>query len=171
MLQKAASKEKGATVFGYQVKDPERFGVVEFDENMNAISIEEKPEHPKSHYAVTGLYFYDNDVVEIAKNIKPSPRGELEITDVNKAYLDRGDLSVEVMERGFAWLDTGTHESLLEAAQYIETVQRMQNLQVANLEEIAYRMGYITKDQVRELAQPLKKNEYGQYLLRLIGEA
>lgn len=171
MLQKAASKEKGATVFGYQVKDSERFGVVEFDENMNAISIEEKPEHPKSHYAVTGLYFYDNDVVEIAKNIKPSPRGELEITDVNKAYLDRGDLSVEVMERGFAWLDTGTHESLLEAAQYIETVQRMQNLQVANLEEIAYRMGYITKDQVRELAQPLKKNEYGQYLLRLIGEA
>ncbi len=171
MLQKAASKEKGATVFGYQVKDPERFGVVEFDENMNAISIEEKPEHPKSHYAVTGLYFYDNDVVDIAKNIKPSPRGELEITDVNKAYLERGDLSVEVMERGFAWLDTGTHESLLEAAQYIETVQRMQNLQVANLEEIAYRMGYISKEQVRELAQPLKKNEYGQYLLRLIGEA
>lgn len=171
MLQKAASKESGATVFGYQVKDPERFGVVEFDNNRNAISIEEKPEHPKSHYAVTGLYFYDNSVVDIAKNIKPSPRGELEITDVNKAYLDRGDLSVEVMERGFAWLDTGTHESLLEAAQYIETVQRMQNLQVANLEEIAYRMGYITADQVRELAQPLKKNEYGQYLLRLIGEA
>ena len=171
MLQKAASKESGATVFGYQVKDPERFGVVEFDNNRNAISIEEKPEHPKSHYAVTGLYFYDNSVVDIAKNIKPSPRGELEITDVNKAYLDRGDLSVEVMERGFAWLDTGTHESLLEAAQYIETVQRMQNLQVANLEEIAYRMGYITADQVRELAQPLKKNEYGQYLLRLIGES
>ena len=171
MLQKAASKESGATVFGYQVKDPERFGVVEFDNDRNAISIEEKPEHPKSHYAVTGLYFYDNSVVDIAKNIKPSPRGELEITDVNKAYLDRGDLSVEVMERGFAWLDTGTHESLLEAAQYIETVQRMQNLQVANLEEIAYRMGYITADQVRELAQPLKKNEYGQYLLRLIGES
>lgn len=171
MLQKAASKESGATVFGYQVKDPERFGVVEFDNDRNAISIEEKPEHPKSHYAITGLYFYDNSVVDIAKNIKPSPRGELEITDVNKAYLDRGDLSVEVMERGFAWLDTGTHESLLEAAQYIETVQRMQNLQVANLEEIAYRMGYITADQVRELAQPLKKNEYGQYLLRLIGEA
>ena len=152
MLQRAEAKEKGATVFGYQVKDPERFGVVEFDD-------------------VTGLYFYDNDVVEIAKNIKPSPRGELEITDVNKAYLDRGDLSVELMGRGFAWLDTGTHESLLQAAQYIETVQRLQNVQVANLEEIAYRMGYITKEKVLELAQPFKKNEYGQYLLRLIGEA
>lgn len=171
MLQRAAAKEKGATVFGYQVKDPERFGVVEFDENMNAISIEEKPEVPKSHFAVTGLYFYDNDVVEIAKNIKPSARGELEITDVNKAYLDRGDLSVELMGRGFAWLDTGTHESLLEAAQYIETVQRLQNAQVANLEEIAYRMGYISKEDVHKLAQSLKKNEYGQYLLRLIGEA
>ncbi|HES3685131.1 TPA: glucose-1-phosphate thymidylyltransferase RfbA [Streptococcus pyogenes] len=171
MLQKAATKEKGATVFGYQVKDPERFGVVEFDENMNAISIEEKPEVPKSHFAVTGLYFYDNDVVEIAKNIKPSARGELEITDVNKAYLERGDLSVELMGRGFAWLDTGTHESLLEAAQYIETVQRLQNAQVANLEEIAYRMGYISKEDVHKLAQSLKKNEYGQYLLRLIGEA
>ena len=171
MLQRASAKEKGATVFGYHVKDPERFGVVEFDENMNAVSIEEKPEVPKSNYAVTGLYFYDNDVVEIAKNIKPSPRGELEITDVNKAYLERGDLSVELMGRGFAWLDTGTHESLLEAAQYIETVQRLQNVQVANLEEIAYRMGYISKEQVHELAQPLKKNEYGQYLLRLIGEA
>ena len=171
MLQRAEAKEKGATVFGYQVKDPERFGVVEFDDDMNAISIEEKPEHPKSNFAVTGLYFYDNDVVEIAKNIKPSPRGELEITDVNKAYLDRGDLSVELMGRGFAWLDTGTHESLLQAAQYIETVQRLQNVQVANLEEIAYRMGYITKEKVLELAQPFKKNEYGQYLLRLIGEA
>ena len=171
MLQRAEAKEKGATVFGYQVKDPERFGVVEFDDNMNAISIEEKPEHPKSNFAVTGLYFYDNDVVKIAKNINPSPRGELEITDVNKAYLERGDLSVELMGRGFAWLDTGTHESLLQAAQYIETVQRLQNVQVANLEEIAYRMGYITKEQVLELAQPLKKNEYGQYLLRLIGEA
>lgn len=171
MLQKAAAKEKGATVFGYQVKDPERFGVVEFDDNMNAISIEEKPEVPKSHFAVTGLYFYDNDVVEIAKNIKPSARGELEITDVNKAYLERGDLSVELMGRGFAWLDTGTHESLLEAAQYIETVQRLQNAQVANLEEIAYRMGYISKEDVHELAQSFKKNEYGQYLLRLIGEA
>ena len=144
--------------------------MVDFDENRNSSSLEEKPEHPKSHYAVTGLYFYDNDVVEIAKNIKPSARGELEITDVNKVYLERGDLSVEVMERGFAWLDTGTHESLLEAAQYIETVQRMQNLQVANLEEIAYRMGYITREDVHNLAQPLKKNEYGKYLLRLIGE-
>ncbi|MGT2831895.1 glucose-1-phosphate thymidylyltransferase RfbA [Streptococcus halotolerans] len=171
MLQRAAAKKSGATVFGYQVKDPERFGVVEFDEDMNAVSIEEKPEEPKSNFAVTGLYFYDNDVVDIAKNIKPSPRGELEITDVNKAYLDRGDLSVELMGRGFAWLDTGTHESLLEASQYIETVQRLQNVQVANLEEIAYRMGYISKEQVYELAQPLKKNEYGQYLLRLIGEA
>ncbi|HET2823802.1 glucose-1-phosphate thymidylyltransferase [Streptococcus pneumoniae] len=171
MLQKAAKKEKGATVFGYQVKDPERFGVVEFDTDMNAISIEEKPEYPRSNYAVTGLYFYDNDVVEIAKSIKPSPRGELEITDVNKAYLDRGDLSVELMGRGFAWLNTGTHESLLEASQYIETVQRMQNVQVVNLEEIAYRMGYISREDVLALAQPLKKNEYGQYLLRLIGEA
>lgn len=171
MLQKAASKESGATVFGYHVKDPERFGVVEFDQDMKAISIEEKPEQPRSNYAVTGLYFYDNDVVEIAKSIKPSPRGELEITDVNKAYLDRGDLSVELMGRGFAWLDTGTHESLLEASQYIETVQRMQNVQVANLEEIAYRMGYISCEDVLTLAQPLKKNEYGQYLLRLIGEA
>ena len=170
MLQNAAAKEKGATVFGYHVPDPERFGVVEFDKDMNAVSIEEKPEEPKSNYAVTGLYFYDNDVIEIAKSIEPSPRGELEITDVNKAYLERGDLSVELMGRGFAWLDTGTHESLLEAAQYIETVQRMQNMQVANLEEIAYRMGYITEEDVRTLAQPLKKNEYGQYFLRLIGD-
>ena len=170
LLQTAAAKEKGATVFGYQVPDPERFGVVEFDEDMNAVSIEEKPEVPKSDYAVTGLYFYDNDVVEIAKNIKPSPRGELEITDVNKAYLERGDLSVELMGRGFAWLDTGTHESLLEAAQYIETVQRMQNVMVANLEEIAWRMGYISEEAVRELAQPLKKNAYGKYLLKLVGD-
>ncbi|MDT2583700.1 glucose-1-phosphate thymidylyltransferase RfbA [Lactococcus petauri] len=170
LLQAAAAKEKGATVFGYQVPDPERFGVVEFDEDMNAVSIEEKPEVPKSDYAVTGLYFYDNDVVEIAKNIQPSPRGELEITDVNKAYLERGDLSVELMGRGFAWLDTGTHESLLEAAQYIETVQRMQNVMVANLEEIAWRMGYISEEAVRELAQPLKKNAYGKYLLKLVGD-
>ena len=168
MLARAAAKPKGATVFGYQVKDPERFGVVEFDKDMRAISVEEKPEHPKSNYAITGLYFYDNDVVDIAKSIEPSPRGELEITDVNDAYLKRGDLDVEVMGRGFAWLDTGTHESLLEAAQYIETVQRMQNVQVANLEEIAYRMGYISREEVIALAQPLKKNEYGQYLLRLV---
>jgi len=170
MLQQAATSARGATIFGYHVYDPERFGVVEFDENMKALSIEEKPDVPKSNYAVTGLYFYDNDVVEIAKNIKPSTRGELEITDVNKVYLERGSLSVEVMGRGFAWLDTGTHESLLEAAQFIETVQRMQNLQVANLEEIAYRMGYITHEQVIKLAQPLKKNEYGKYLLRIVGE-
>ena len=170
MLERAVSKESGATVFGYHVKDPERFGVVEFDEGMNAISIEEKPQKPKSNYAVTGLYFYDNKVVEIAKNVKPSPRGELEITDVNKAYLEQGELSVEVMGRGFAWLDTGTHESLLEASQYIETVQRLQNMQVANLEEIAFRKGWISADDVRRLAQPLKKNEYGKYLLRLIGK-
>lgn len=167
MLQRNATKEKGATVFGYHVNDPERFGVVEFDDDMHAISIEEKPEQPKSNYAVTGLYFYDNDVVEIAKNIKPSERGELEITDVNKVYLERGDLDVEIMGRGFAWLDTGTHESLLEAALYIETIEKRQNLKVACLEEIAYRMGYINREQLIDLAQELKKNEYGQYLLRL----
>lgn len=167
MLQRAAAKTDGATVFGYHVNDPERFGVVEFDEEMRAISIEEKPTAAKSNYAVTGLYFYDNKVVEIAKNIKPSERGELEITDVNKAYLEAGKLDVELMGRGFAWLDTGTHESLLEAATFIETIQKRQNLMVACLEEISYRMGYITKNQLLELAQPLKKNGYGQYLLRL----
>lgn len=167
LLQRAASKEKGATVFGYHVNDPERFGVVDFDEKMNALSIEEKPEQPKSNYAVTGLYFYDNDVVEIAKQIQPSERGELEITDVNKVYLERGQLSVEVMGRGYAWLDTGTHESLLEASSFIETVEKRQNLKVSCLEEIAYRMGYISKNQLVELAQPLKKNQYGQYLLRI----
>jgi len=170
MLQHAASRNTGATIFAYHVHDPMRFGVVEFGEGMKVISIEEKPEKPKSNYAITGLYFYDNSVIEIAKSITPSPRGELEITDINKAYLERGDLFVEIMGRGYAWLDTGTHDSLLEAAQFIETVQRIQNLQVANLEEIAYRMGYITRDQVIQLAQPLKKNEYGQYLLRIIGD-
>lgn len=171
MLQRAAAKESGATVFGYHVNDPERFGVVEFDNDMNAVSIEEKPTEPKSNYAVTGLYFYDNDVVEIAKNIKPSPRGELEITDVNQAYLERGKLAVEVMGRGFAWLDTGTHESLLDASTFIETIEKRQNLKVACLEEIAYRMGYIDQAKLLELAQPLKKNQYGQYLLRLAEEA
>lgn len=167
MLQRAAQKDTGATVFGYHVNDPERFGVVEFDEEMKALSIEEKPEVPKSNYAVTGLYFYDNKVIEIAKNIEPSPRGELEITDVNKAYLEAGELDVEIMGRGYAWLDTGTHESLLEAGTFIETIEKRQNLKVACLEEISYRMGYISREQLIELAQPLKKNEYGQYLLRL----
>lgn len=167
MLQAAAAKKSGATVFGYQVRDPERFGVVAFDENQKAVSIVEKPEQPKSNYAVTGLYFYDNDVINIAKSISPSERGELEISDVNQAYLDRGDLDVQVMGRGFAWLDTGTHDSLLEASSFIATIQKQQNLKVASLEEIAYRMGYITLTQLEALAQPLKKNDYGQYLLRL----
>lgn len=168
ILQEAAAKGTGATVFGYQVHDPERFGVVEFDENNKAISIVEKPEHPKSNYAVTGLYFYDNDVVQIAKSIEPSPRGELEISDVNAKYLERGDLDVQVMGRGFAWLDTGTHDSLLEASSYVATIQKQQNLKVASLEEIAYRMNYISIDKLEQLAQPLKKNDYGQYLLRIV---
>lgn len=169
-LQEAAQKEDGATVFGYHVNDPERFGVVEFDENMHALSIEEKPEHPKSNYAVTGLYFYDNDVVEIAENLKPSDRGELEITDVNKEYLRRGKLDVKLMGRGYAWLDTGTHDSMLKAAGFISTIQKRQNLKVACLEEIAYRMHWISREKLIELAQPLKKNDYGQYLLRLAAE-
>ena len=167
MLQCAAGRTSGATVFGYHVHDPERFGVVEFDKEMKAVSIEEKPEKPKSNYAVTGLYFYDNKVVDIAKNIKPSPRGELEITDVNKAYLEKGELNVELLGRGYAWLDSGTHESLLEASNFIETIEKRQNLKVACLEEIAYRMGYIDREQLIKLAQPLKKNNYGQYMLRI----
>lgn len=170
LLQEAAQKESGATVFGYHVNDPERFGVVEFDEEMHALSIEEKPARPKSNYAVTGLYFYDNDVVDIAANLKPSPRGELEITDINKEYLRRGKLDVKLMGRGYAWLDTGTHDSMLEAASFIATIQKRQNLKVACLEEIAYRMGWISKDKLVELAQPMKKNDYGQYLLRLAQE-
>lgn len=169
-LQQAALKTSGATVFGYQVKDPERFGVVEFDKEGRALSIVEKPEQPKSNYAVTGLYFYDNDVVKIAANVKPSERGEIEISDINQAYLDRGDLDVQVMGRGYAWLDTGTHDSLLEASSFIATIQKQQNLKVASLEEIAYRMGYIDIAQLEKLAQPLKKNDYGQYLLRIVDE-
>lgn len=169
-LQEAAAKSTGATVFGYQVKDPERFGVVEFDKNGKALSIVEKPTQPKSKFAVTGLYFYDNDVVEIAANVKPSDRGEIEISDINQAYLDRGDLDVQVMGRGYAWLDTGTHDSLLEASSFIATIQKQQNLKVASLEEIAYRMGYIDIKQLETLAQSLKKNDYGQYLLRIVEE-
>jgi glucose-1-phosphate thymidylyltransferase len=169
-LQAAALKTTGATVFGYQVKDPERFGVVDFDHAGKAISIVEKPAQPQSNYAVTGLYFYDNDVVEIAANVKPSARGEIEISDINQAYLERGDLDVQVMGRGYAWLDTGTHDSLLEASSFIATIQKQQNLKVASLEEIAYRMGYIDIAQLEKLAQPLKKNDYGQYLLRIVEE-
>ena len=170
LVQEAAEKTDGATVFGYHVNDPERFGVVDFDSNMKALSIEEKPENPKSNYAVTGLYFYDNTVVEKAKNLKPYDRGELEITDINKLYLDEGKLDVKLMGRGYAWLDTGTHDSMMEAASFIATIQKRQNLKVACLEEIAYRMGYISKEKLVELAQPMKKNDYGQYLLRLAKE-
>jgi len=169
-LQRASAQEKGATVFGYWVKDPERFGVIDFDETGKALSIEEKPAKPKSSYAVTGLYFYDNDVVEIAKSIKPSPRGELEITDVNNVYLKRGDLNVERFGRGFAWLDTGTHDSLLEASQYVQTIEHRQGLKVACLEEIAYQHKWIDRDQLLQRADALGKTGYGQYLFKLAGE-
>lgn len=170
MLRQAVAHQKGATVFGYQVKDPERFGVVEFDEQKRAISLEEKPKQPKSHFAVTGLYFYDNDVIEIAKQVKPSERGELEITTVNQMYLERGDLNVELLGRGFAWLDTGTHASLLEAAQFVETIEKRQGYKVACLEEIALNNGWLSKEQVLDIGQSMSKNDYGQYLISLVSE-
>ncbi|KYJ86987.1 glucose-1-phosphate thymidylyltransferase RfbA [Sulfurovum riftiae] len=170
LLQKAVSQAEGATIFGYQVKDPERFGVVEFDKNKRAISIEEKPENPKSNFAVTGLYFYDNDVVEIAKQIKPSHRGELEITSVNEAYLKRGDLKVELLGRGFAWLDTGTHDSLMDASLFVQTIEHRQGYKVACIEEISFRNGWISKEQIVKLAEPLKKTGYGQYLIEISEE-
>ncbi len=169
-LKQAAARTSGATVFGYQVKDPERFGVVAFDKNNKAISIEEKPRQPKSNYAVTGLYFYDNDVVEIAKDVKPSSRGELEITSVNQAYLERGDLNVELLGRGFAWLDTGTHESLLEASSFVQTIEHRQGLKVACLEEIAFNNGWLSNEALKKQGQALSKNGYGQYLLKLVSE-
>lgn len=167
LVKIATQKENGATIFAYYVKDPERYGIVEFDKNRKAISLEEKPEKPKSNFAVTGLYFYDKNVVEYAKSIKPSARGELEITDLNKIYLEKGNLNVETLGRGYAWLDTGTHESLLQAASFVETVQDRQGLKIACPEEIAYNLGYINKEQLKELAKPLAKNEYGKYLLAI----
>lgn len=167
LVRIAIQKDDGATIFAYYVKDPKRYGIVEFDKNRKAISLEEKPEKPKSNFAVTGLYFYDKNVVEYAKSIKPSARGELEITDLNKIYLEKGNLNVETLGRGYAWLDTGTHESLLQAASFVETVQDRQGLKIACPEEIAYNLGYINKEQLKELAKPLAKNEYGQYLLAI----
>ena len=168
ILKSAASRNSGASVFGYQVKDPERFGVVAFDENQKAISLEEKPEKPQSNFAVTGLYFYDNDVVEMAKKVKPSHRGELEITTLNQMYMERGDLNVELLGRGFAWLDTGTHESLLEAAMFVETIEKRQGYKIACLEEIAWNNGWLSNEQVMQTAKALSKNSYGQYLADLI---
>jgi glucose-1-phosphate thymidylyltransferase len=167
-LRNASEQESGATVFAYHVRDPERYGVVVLDENNQAIEIEEKPEHPKSNFAVTGLYFYDEDVVDIAKSLEPSPRGELEITDVNRVYMERGQLSVEVWGRGTAWLDTGTHESLVEASQFVSVLEARQGLKIACLEEIAYRLGYIDADQVMKLATPMQKSSYGQYLIQMV---
>ncbi len=167
VLKAAAEREKGATIFGYYVKDPREYGVVEFDENGKALSIEEKPEHPKSNYAVPGLYFYDNDVIEIAKNVKPSARGEIEITSVNNEYLRRGDLRVETMGRGFAWLDTGNHDSLLDAADFVCAFQKRQGLYVSCIEEIAYKRGFIDKEQLLKLAEPLMKTDYGKYLVEV----
>ena len=169
-MQRAAAQQDGATVFAYYVRDPERYGVVDFDADGRAISLEEKPAHPQSNYAVTGLYFYDNKIVDIAKAVRPSARGELEITDVNKAYLQSGSLRVEKMRRGYAWLDTGTHESLLQAASFVQTIQARQGLKIACIEEIAYRMGFIHAEQVLRLAQPLKKNDYGKYLEQIVNE-